>query len=198
MGFYRPLWPGGPSVGGVDDWKTLDLRGRLSEVAERPGMWGLQDDYRQVCAFVSGCAVGDPGSLDHLTKWAVARIGGARDKYGWRYALAVLAAKRVSEADEQLDRRTPLARAFLRLVCDYLSDVEDPGGVARIASDYQAARDAYSLAHESDAHVSGTDPFDPEWHEECDRWLIIYLPCLAYAPDTTNPWAAIKTHLDLE
>ena len=175
-----------------------ELRQRIALAAERPGMWGLHDNDRELRAFVMGCDVSHPEAFSQLRAWAGARIRGTRDKYGWPYALAVLSANRVVATKDQLDRRTPLARAYLELVCEYLSDMGKPGGPERAAAEYQEARRAFDEAHERDAHNNGTDVSDRAWHIECDEWIVTYAPELQDAPDTANPWALVKERLGLD
>jgi hypothetical protein len=167
------------------------MKAALEAVAERAGMWGLRDDYREVAAFVTGLVVARPDLFDLLTPWAVTRIGGARDKYGWTYALAALAAERVDAGDVR-DARTPLASAYVALVCDYLNDRAAVDANERIESEYRQALLAFETAHEQHAHHGAASPFDQEWHDECDVWVQTYSRPLQFAPDTSDPWRSAR------
>jgi hypothetical protein len=168
------------------------MRQRLLPVAERPGMWGLHDNFDEVSAFLAGCDVASPGVFDELRQWGITRIRGARDKYAFAHALGVLAAERVATGVSSADRPQPLASAFLLLVCEYLAEFEDPEAPARIRAEYEKARAAYLLAHES-AHTHGTDVWDPRWNEECWEWEQVFVPALVYAPEPSDPWRHAKT-----
>lgn len=174
----------------VDDAAEA-VRARLLPVVERPGMWGLQEDYRQVFAFVTGCSLIAPDTFELLGPWAITRIRGASDKYGLSSAVAALAARRVALHPEEANPHSPLVSAFLSLICDYLRDVAQEGAPARIQAEYEQALAAYLEAHETSAHPNGTDVDDPRWHEECAQWERRFVPELAYAPDPGTPWTPL-------
>jgi hypothetical protein len=105
-------------------------------------------------AFVMGCSMARPDLFGALTPWAVAQLGGARDKYGWRGALGALSAARVAEGQFS-QRHQPLTGAFLALVCEYLDDQAERGEVA-ICADYDRICAAYKEQH-SAAHPMAHD-----------------------------------------
>ncbi len=168
-----------------------ELRLSLEAVSARPGMWLLRgdDDHQHVAVFVMGCVVASPEVFSDLTPWAVARLRGARDKYGWAGALAVLAAARAAEEAVQ-DAHQPRTTAFLELVCEYLSEVEQSERAsAAIRTRYDEARRLYEAAHGAAHAASGVkDPWDPAYADACWAFELEYVPELRFAPDPARPW----------
>ncbi|HST81816.1 MAG TPA: hypothetical protein VLL08_08800 [Kineosporiaceae bacterium] len=181
--------PGGASDGG-GDYPTgpADIGAAIALVAARPGMYRLQEDYRQVVAFVMGWSQARPDVFKSLDSWSITRIGGALDKYGWPGALGVLAADRVASSDARYPH-CPLVNAFLTLVCEYIADVEQEGSHQRIQKEHEAALARYDAAHKRSAHPHGTDINSARWHEECSDWQEQYMPALRFARNAGDPWA---------
>jgi len=150
-------------------------------------MFMLEEDYRQVVAFINGCALGRREEFRHLHAWGVTRLRGVRDKFGWPYALAVLAADRVARTPAQ-ETKTPLVEAYLDLVCEYLDDLQAEGGAARIEAAYEQSLQEYHDAHDAFAHTSGAVLSSPQWDEECRAWQLTYVPALRLAPSAVDPW----------
>ena len=164
------------------------LRETLRRIAQRPAMCMLEEDFRQVVAFVWGCATASPEHFRLLNAWSTTRLRGAQEKFGWPYALAVLAADRVSHHGPQAgETTTPLVREFLTLVCEYLADLEADDGPADIQAEYERVRREYAEAHGA-AHSHGTVLNSDRWEEECAEWMLDYVPALRRAPHPVNPW----------
>jgi hypothetical protein len=166
-----------------------ELLAALQQVAARPGMWALHEDYHQAVAFVAGLQTARPEVFEHLREWAVARLRGARDKHGWAGALGVLAAAKVAE-EEPPSSGTPHVTAFLNLVCDYLEERRDPQSPGRMQARYEEERREYEAGDAAAHAASGIeDPWSPDWEQVCWEWQLTYIPQLAYSPDPSDPWA---------
>lgn len=162
------------------------LRALLEPVAARPAMWLGRTNADTLSGFVTGCLLVHPGLNAALHQWSVAQLRGARDKYGWPGALQALAFERVAESTRSAGPSVevePFARAYLALVRDFLAELEDETGQARIEAAYHDARREYADAHEAHAHSGRYEVWDPGWHEECWEWQQSYAPALRHLPD---------------
>jgi hypothetical protein len=167
---------------------SSQLREALQRIAERPGMCMLQENYRQVVAFVWGCIIASPEDFKHLNDWIATRLRGAHEKFGWPFALGVLAADRVSRRKPDGDEtEMPLVQEFLRLVCEYLDEFGAADGPACIQAEYERVRRDYVRAHDA-AHSNGTILNSDRWHEECEEFHVAYVPALLRATNPSNPW----------
>ena len=173
---------------GTVEGSSSRLREELQRIAKHPGMCMMKEDYRQVAAFVWGCILASPEDFRYLSVWSATRLRGAHEKFGWPYALAVLAADRVSSRNPDGDRtETPLVQEFLSLVCEYLADMDADDGAAGIQAEYERVRRDYAKAHEA-AHSNGTFVNSDRWYEECEEFHLAYVPALRLAPNPSNPW----------
>lgn len=164
------------------------LRDALQAIAERPGMCMLQENFRQVSAFVWGCILASPETFKHLNVWSATRLRGAHEKFGWPFALAVLASDRVARRNpDSDDTNTPLVQEFLNLVCEYLADIEADDGPACIQAEYEQVRRDYVKAHDA-AHSNGTVANSDRWYEECEEFHVAYVPALRRSLNPSNPW----------
>lgn len=97
-----------------------------------------------------------------------------------------MAAQRIAEsAQPDVNSATVevFARAYLTLVCDFLRELEDEAGLARIEAAYVDACREYATAHEAQAHSGRYEVGEPGWHDECWEWQKRHAPALRHLHD---------------
>ncbi|MGW0434065.1 hypothetical protein ACWDV4_16190 [Micromonospora sp. NPDC003197] len=122
---------------------VTNYRELFANVAQRPRMYLMRDDFPTTVAYIEGCDQGNAHRLlAGFREWLVAQVGGGDNLTWWALVLRLAAAAELPPAELPPDIDARAKQTLFRLLDEFLELTDERNGLARIYAAYHAWRAA--------------------------------------------------------